>query len=688
MRKIMRQGILIVLLFILFSPIYGQNSIKVVPVETLPAIDGLFDDISTNLTGYNFIQLEPENGVASASNTKIVVMQDSKALYIAIACYQEVPVTAKIQTRDKFAQSDDGIFVILGTYNDNRNALCFAMNPLGTQTDFRIMDDGRTTDYNWDTQWQSVAKIYEWGWFSEMIIPFSSIKFSKGQPKWQINFRRTIREQSEISYWTGNVSEEYKISSAGHLEGINPENTRNRILVIPYGMGKATWSNTDPDEYSFDKQAGLDINWQLSSNLTANITVNPDFATVEADEDVIDLTKYEIRYPEKRVFFQEGNDMYNTRLQTFYSRRVGDIAGAVKLTGKTGKTSINFLNAFDKNAVDLSGNKPMFTALRIKRDIFKSSTIGFTGTNKLLDDKMRSTLSTDYVLNLGPLWKLTGQYVAAIDNWSTLRNAAYARFAAENNFFHWHLRYSYTQGDGFKDIFNESGYINDDNRNEFDSDLSYKWWLKNSGIKYISAGTKNNVYWTDDWTKFMSWNISETADIFLTNKLNFGVIYNNEYRFLKSDNTGYYNNYLALSAGYNTEAYNSARIMARKGRVFGSDYYSIEGELKFKILSRLAFELKSKYIDFTPETSSYKTAFINSLSSTYNFTNDLWVKLIFQNNTSNDKIYVYGLVGWRFKPPFGYLYFITNHIEYLDPAGIFQNKYIGFLKLTYPITIR
>ena len=133
---------------------------------------------------------------------------------------------------------------------------------------------------------------------------------------------------------------------------------------------------------------------------------------------------------------------------------------------------------------------------------------------------------------------------------------------------------------------------------------------------------------------------------------------------------------------------NSARLIFRTGRNFGSDYYSFEAAFQLKILDRIAFELKPKYINFTPETASFRTAIINSLAVTYNFTNDLWVKLIFQNNTSNDKIYVYGLFGWRFKPPFGNLYFIVNHIEYIDPGGVFQNKYIGYLKLTYPIMIR
>ena len=676
------------LLFSLFINVSGQRNIEVFPVKKLPAIDGKYDDIDSLLMNYNFIQLEPLNGDTSISNTRIIVMQDEKAIYFGIACYQNVPVTGKIQVRDRFAQSDDGIFIILGTFNDNRNAYCFALNPLGTQTDSRIMDDGRTIDYNWDTEWNSSAQIYDWGWFAEMVIPFNSIKFNKNQTDWQINFRRMVREESEISYWANSVTDEYKISSSGKLLNLNPKATKNTILLVPYGMGKVTTTNANWDKYIFENQIGGDINWQINSNLTSNITVNPDFATVEADEDVIDLTKYEVQYPEKRVFFQEGNEMYQTRLKTFYSRRVGDISAGIKLTGKAGRTNINLINAFDKNAIDSSGAKPMYTAFRVKRDILKSSSLGFTATNKLIGDRMISTFSPDYVLNLGSLWKLTGQYVAAIDDWNVLRNTGYARFAAENNFFHWHIRYSYLEGDGLKDIFNETGYLNDDNRNEFDSDLSYKWWIKESVFKYINFSTANNIYWNDDFSKFMSWNINETVQFYFTNKFNLDFRYNNEYRHITSENTDYYNFYYSATLGYNTEAYNRATLMVRKGRSFDSDYYSIESGLQLKVFNKLAVEFKPRYIQFSPETDDFKTAFINSISTTYNFTNNLWIKFILQTNSSNDKIYVYGLTGWRFKPPFGYLYFIVNHTEYIDSNGVFQNKYIGFLKLTYPITIR
>ena len=684
----LQKAILTSLLFFLFVTVSGQRDIEVFPVKKLPAIDGKYEDIDSLLMNYNFIQLEPLNGDTSISNTRIIVMQDEKTIYLGIACYQNVPVTGKIQVRDRFAQSDDGIFIILGTFNDNRNAYCFALNPLGTQTDSRIMDDGRTIDYNWDTEWNSSAQIYDWGWFAEMEIPFNSIKFKKNQSDWQINFRRMVREQSEISYWAKSVTEEYKISSSGKLLNLSPRATKNTILLIPYGMGKVTTTNANWDKYIFENQIGGDLNWQINSSLTSNITVNPDFATVEADEDVIDLTKYEVQYPEKRVFFQEGNEMYQTRLKTFYSRRIGDISAGIKLTGKAGKTNINLINAFDKNSIDSSGAKPMYTALRVKRDILKSSSLGFTATNKLIGNRMISTFSPDYVLNLGSLWKFTGQYVAAVDNWNVLRNTGYARFAAENNFFHWHIRYSYLEGDGLKDIFNESGYLNDDNRNEFDSDLSYKWWIKKSVFKYINFSTANNIYWNDDFSKFMSWNINETVQLYFTNKFNLDFRYNNEYRHITSENTDYYNFYYSATLGYNAEAYNHAALMVRKGHSFGSDYYSIESGLQLKVFNKLAVEFKPRYIQFSPETDDFKTALINSISTTYNFTNNLWIKFILQTNSSNDKIYIYGLTGWRFKPPFGSLYFIVNHTEYMDSNGVFQNKYIGFLKLTYPITIR
>ncbi len=118
-----------------------------------------------------------------------------------------------------------------------------------------------------------------------------------------------VREHSEISYWVKSVTEEYKISASGQLLDIHPKATKNTILLIPYGMGKVITTHADWDKYIFENQFGGDILWQINSNLTSNITVNSDFATIEVDEDVIDLTKYEIHYP-KKGFFQEGNEMY------------------------------------------------------------------------------------------------------------------------------------------------------------------------------------------------------------------------------------------------------------------------------------------------------------------------------------------------------------------------------------------
>ena len=127
---LLQKAIYTSLLFFLFITVSGQRTIEVFQLKTLPAIDGRYDDIDSTLIGYNFIQLEPQNGDTSLSQTKIIVLQNETAVYFGIACFQKVPVTAKIQVRDKFAQSDDGISVILGTFNDNRNAFCFALNPL------------------------------------------------------------------------------------------------------------------------------------------------------------------------------------------------------------------------------------------------------------------------------------------------------------------------------------------------------------------------------------------------------------------------------------------------------------------------------------------------------------------------------------------------------------------------------
>ena len=169
-------------------------------------IDGVLEDKEWTMTdsARKFIQLEPDKGENATENTVVYVTYDDHFFYVAFKCYSGRPETivSSIQVRDNLEKSDDAVFIILDTYLDKRSGYVFIVNPLGTQTDLRIADDGRSKDINWDTRWQASAKVHQWGWSAEIAIPFSDISYDDNLSEWGINFGRIIRNNSETSYWS------------------------------------------------------------------------------------------------------------------------------------------------------------------------------------------------------------------------------------------------------------------------------------------------------------------------------------------------------------------------------------------------------------------------------------------------------------------------------------------------------
>jgi len=665
----------IVILRIFAPDLYAQKTIHAFPLKTTLQIDGKFDTEAWSGadSASAFIQMEPKPGEPATDATSAWFGYDDKNIYAVFKCYQLTPLIAKNQSRDALSKNDDEVGLVIDTYNDNRTGYGFIVNPLGTQIDFKINDDGNIIDLNWDTEWKCGAAEFRGGWCAEIMIPLNSLKFKKGLDMWGVNFGRIIRSDFETVYWTGPLSNDFRISQGGKVVGLNTTGMKTQLTLFPYlSVFKTTGGKIKAD-------GGGDVKWQIAPNVSLNGTVNPDFSTVEADQVQINLTRYELSYPEKRLFFQEGNEMYNTRFRTFYSRRIQDIDFGERLNGKVGGYQFNVVNARTPRMPEDSAHY-FFTAASIKRDILKSSSLGLIMVDKSGNDSYTRSLSLDYTMNLGKTWYLTGQFVGSApgDFWS--HSAWFMRFAKENNIYHYHIRYN-NVGSNFRENVNQTGFITDDNRREVDFEGTYKFWIKNKVFEYINVGSNNNIFWSQAGV-LRSWNTDNSVDVYFSNRISAGYNYNNEYKLYEK---AFYNHRHEFTLGYNTEEWTHVRTGFSTGRNFDRDFYLYSGAFRVKPIKNLSLEYSTSYLRFVPDPDSSST-FINVLTANYNFTNDLWIKLFAQNSTNNERIYIYGLFGWRFKPPFGALYLIYSHDSYIlaeNPVRLDS----FFLKLTLPIAM-
>ncbi|HUS86322.1 MAG TPA: DUF5916 domain-containing protein [Bacteroidales bacterium] len=675
MRSINLLLLLSILLLPYFSVARAQKSVQAFFHESPPIIDGVFETAkwanADSATG--FIQMEPRPGEPSTERTVAWFGFDNDNIYAVIKCYQKTPATARNQSRDALSKSDDLVAIIIDTYNDNRSGYGFFANPLGTQIDIKINDDGRNLDTNWDTKWKCESAGFEGGWCAEFMIPFTSLKFKKGPDTWGINFGRVIRSNFETVYWTGPLSDDFRISQGGKLTGLSTPGSGMQFTLFPYfSLFKTTGEKINTD-------AGSDLQWQITPNISLNGTINPDFATVEADEVKINLTRYELSYPEKRLFFQEGNEMYSTRIKTFYSRRIQDIDFGERLNGKIGDYQFNVVNVRTPELAP--DDQPcFFTAARLKKDVLNSSSVGLTLVDKSGRDAFTRSISLDYVLNLGKTWQLTGQFVGSApgDFWS--HSAWYVRFARENNIFHYHFRYN-NIGENFRETVNQTGFVTDDDRKEIDFEATYKFWIKNKILEYIDVGSNNNFFWSQTGI-LRSWNLDNSVDVYFRNRFNIEYNYNNEYKLYEKD---FYNWSHEFTVGYNTEEWSHAQVGYSTGKNYDRDFYLVSGGGRIKLFQNLSLTYTASFIDFIPDPDMNST-FINVIEANYNFTKDSWIKVFAQNSMVNEKVYLYGLFGWRFKAPFGALYLIYSRDQYRLGESLIKSDNF-FLKFTLPVSV-
>ena len=237
---------------------------------------------------------------------------DENNLYIGFRCYGDPSeITAKELARDVSLGNDDRVQVILDTYLDKRNAFWFQVGPRGSIGDAIVSENGAAFNKAWDGLWTGKASIHDKGWDAELAIPFKTLSFKKGEGTWGIKFIRHLKKNEESGYWpVANLNtHKFQVSDGGLLTGIGDITQGIGLDLIPYGLTGADYKREDGKTKPV-LDAGFDAYYRITSNLKAALTVNTDFAQTEVDDRAINLTRFNLFYPEKRDFFPGWGQLF------------------------------------------------------------------------------------------------------------------------------------------------------------------------------------------------------------------------------------------------------------------------------------------------------------------------------------------------------------------------------------------
>jgi len=398
------------------------RDIEAVSVPNGPKLDGHLDDgvweSAKPIEG--FVQRDPGYWIPVSERTVARIVYDQEALYFGFECFSADMSTlvANNMRHDSEIWGDDNVQILLDTYNDRQTGFFFFINPLGAKRDLMLSDEGRSYNEDWDCNWEVKTQKYADRWTAEVKIPFDQLRFKNdGNMTWGINLARFIPSKNEESQLvvgrkSSSSRARYWMSDIGELRGLGAVQSKRLFQVKPYIL-PGTSRNYNVLGASEDPvfETGLDVRYGLTSNLTLDVSYNTDFAQVEGDQEQVNLSQFQLFFPEKREFFLEGSNLFDfgeaaeTRggddkppTILFYSRRVGlegkrqvPILLGTKLTGKAGRTSIGALNVVTNDAqfTDPTGvttlPKSNYSVVRLKQDVLTRSNVGFIFVNKMTD---------------------------------------------------------------------------------------------------------------------------------------------------------------------------------------------------------------------------------------------------------------------------------------------------------------
>ncbi|MFC1562607.1 DUF5916 domain-containing protein [candidate division KSB1 bacterium] len=670
-----------------------------------------------------FFQHEPLDRAPSSEKTEVRVLQDKHNIYFSAQCYDSEPkkIWASVKRRDGKYWNGDALEFLIDTFQDKRNCYALGTNPLDAKIDALISDEGNHVNNPWDCIWYNKTSINDSGWVVEMKIPFKSIKYKKGEVvDWGLNIARAIKHRQEMTYLVPiprglGHNGKFKGSLFANLKNVKPPSYKINLEIQPYTTGGKTYIYR-PNAIDSEFKSGLDVRYHVTPQLSLDLTYKTDFANVESDQEIINVTRFNINLPEKREFFLESAGLFqfgsgtsaggslvgssggSSGFMMFNSRTIGikkgkriPLFGGAKLAGRIGKYSIGVMNIqSEKTAINDSTFEPStnFTAIKLKRDLHTNSNIGLMILNKQSNSgDYNRTIGSDAFFAFTPEFIINGSIAKSFSPEDLSKEwAGNIGVILNKDWVDLSVRYSHIDT-----LFNpEMGFVRRGNIRNTNGSLSFTKWINNDYFKSMSF--VNRMSYTTDHHNTLETR-QNSASLWVTAKsgdfLSFGV--SRDYDFLPNDQ--FIRNIMIEKGVYNA-AYQNISFRSFRGRpLSGSISYRwgerLDGKSRSvslsnttKISNDLVMNLGYSYDNLDFKNGSLKA---NILSGrwTYCYSPELLAKYYVQWNDADHKIAMNFLIDYIYKPR-SHIYLVYNeNRDTLINSVKNINDRVLLLKFTY-----
>lgn len=659
-------------------------------IEKPIAVDGILNDPAWKRAreANDLVTIHTFGADASPFKTSIKVLFDGATLYIGIVGLDPNRDQIIIHGTDRDAdlRTDDSFYVLIDPRLGDGLYDLFAVNPWGVQAEGQVTKDGRDSVPGWNVAWQAAAQTVEVGWTAEMAIPLKSLSPDKPLPAIGVLFGRVVPRVSR-SFWSGPLDPAFETADLSKfitldlLRGGAASSARASFL----GFAGPDRGRALP---------GLEASREFSPALNVSLALQPDFETVEPDDEIFNLTRFEIRYPERRAFLQDPGGFLDTPLSLFYSKRVNDIWGGVRLSGTAGGFEYEAFDAQSKPYESQFIQASNFSVVRVRKAVGPLS-IGVMDVNQVTGGSTLGAAGVDFSLAVGKPWLVSGQAALAYGLAGQTASAFFLGSAWNFPLFRAHLSLAFLDKT-FADIADGFGFIPDDDRREVSAGLEKTFSFPKGKVDKLHLGLEGDIYWNHAGDLLRGWSLSPYVTMDIGETFAISISDAEEFRLFEKK---YQNRRTQLSVILNRdEQWQKASLSFSIGRLFGGQFsmFDIEKWIVVSTSARMIFHIS--YLLYSTEAAlnpyiPFTTGWTVDLKLYYDFSPDLTMSFLchfgsrdgfidLQPRTTLTRQYFQLMAQLRVLPPYGMVQAGYQKAAYqfdLDRPNLLQNG--AFLRL-------